>query len=517
MYRNNNDSRTDSLQERWIGIKVLFIVMSLHLMFVVSSCRDSDKNGSKENNISNENTSDVPDTLGNHSLLNAIHKANKARTGDFNIMLKHRIIRILVPYSRTLFFNDHGREYGFSAEAGRDFELFLNRKYKKKLQSIPFTIVFIPTPRDKLISGVVQGLGDIAAGNLTVTEDRKRQADFFSPMKELMVAEIVLTKKGDSITNVEQLSGKTIYVRKSSSYYTSLQLLNKKLSGKGKEPARLVIVSENLEDEDLMEMLNAGIFSYIVVDDWKAKMWVQVLPNIQLNEKAALHSGGQIGWAYRKKSPLLTAELQDFYTHYVEAHGLIPYRFKKYNELIKVLQDPTKSDKEKRFREIIKLLEKYGDQYGFDPLMLAALGFQESKLNQKLRSPVGAIGVMQLMPKTGASMKVGNITITEPNIHAGTKYMHTLMTTYFGDAHFDEFNKSVFAFASYNAGPNRIARLRKIAAERGLNPDVWLNNVEIVASEEIGSETTTYVRNIVKYYYSYKLISQLGNEQRKHR
>jgi membrane-bound lytic murein transglycosylase MltF len=105
-------------------------------------------------------------------------------------------------------------------------------------------------------------------------------------------------------------------------------------------------------------------------------------------------------------------------------------------------------------------------------------------------------------------MKVGNITVMEHNIHAGAKYMNLLMTKYFPDAHFDEFNRSLFAFAAYNAGPSRMGGFRKIAADRGLNPNVWLNNVEIVVSEKIGLETTTYVRNIMKYYYSYKLMAE---------
>ena len=272
-------------------------------------------------------------------------------------------------------------------------------------------------------------------------------------------------------------------------------------------------MSEDLEDEDLMEMLDAGIIQVIVVDDWMAKMWAQILPNIRINENASLRSG-YIGCAYRKNSPLLTAELKDFYYEYEKQLASMPYRLKKYYRQVKHLQDPTNSDNTKRYREIIQLFEKYGKQYGFDPLMLAAMGFQESGLNQNDRSSVGAIGVMQLMPETGASMKVGDIKITEPNIHAGAKYMNMLMTKYFPDAHFDEFNRALFAFAAYNAGPSRMGGFRKIAADRGLNPNVWLHNVEIVVSEKIGIETTTYVRNIVKYYCSYKLMAEREEEQR---
>ena len=147
--------------------------------------------------------------------------------------------------------------------------------------------------------------------------------------------------------------------------------------------------------------------------------------------------------------------------------------------------------------------------------MLAAQGYQESQLNQEARSHVGAIGVMQLMPATGAKMKVGDVRVTEPNIHAGTKYMDILMTKYFPDAHFSEGNRPLFAFASYNAGAGNIARMRREAAKRGLDPDKWFNNVEVVVGEKIGIETTTYVRNIYKYYVSYKLTFAAQETRRK--
>jgi membrane-bound lytic murein transglycosylase MltF len=138
--------------------------------------------------------------------------------------------------------------------------------------------------------------------------------------------------------------------------------------------------------------------------------------------------------------------------------------------------------------------------------MLAAQGYQESRLDQNAKSHVGAIGVMQIMPATGAALNVGDIRVTESNIHAGAKYMDQLITKYFPDAKFSEYNRPLFAFASYNCGPGNVAKMRKEAARRGLDPDKWFNNVEVVTSERIGIETTTYVRNIYKYYVSYKLI-----------
>jgi membrane-bound lytic murein transglycosylase MltF len=174
---------------------------------------------------------------------------------------------------------------------------------------------------------------------------------------------------------------------------------------------------------------------------------------------------------------------------------------------IKQLHDPTRSDDYKRFQQTVALFEKYGTQYHFDPLMLAAQGYQESQLNQNAKSPVGAIGVMQVMPATGAELKVGDIKVTEPNIHAGTKYMDQLMTKFFPDAKFSDRDRTLFAFASYNCGPANVAKMRKEAEKRGLDPDQWFNNVEVVTAEKIGAETTTYVRNIFKYYAAYRLTT----------
>jgi len=252
-------------------------------------------------------------------------------------------------------------------------------------------------------------------------------------------------------------------------------------------------------------MLNTGLFDVLVVDDWKAKMWAQVLPKIKMRTDLVLRANAITGWAIRKNSPKLAAEIEDFYTNWALKQGVVAYRMSQYMKRIKELKDPTTTADWKRFQETIAIFEKYGPQYGFDPLMLAAQGYQESGLNQNAKSQVGAIGVMQIMPVTGTELKVGDIHITENNIHGGAKYMDQLMTKYFPDAHFSEGNRPLFAFASYNCGPGNVAKARKEAANRGLDPDKWFNNVEVVVAEKIGTETTTYVRNIYKFYVAYRL------------
>ena len=278
----------------------------------------------------------------------------------------------------------------------------------------------------------------------------------------------------------------------------------------------IVDLPDALEDEDKLEMLSVGLLQFVVIDDWKGKIWAQVLKDVKIRDDLVLKKDVKTGWAIRKESPRLKAEIEDFMrqarkTSSVQArHNVALSRAKKF-------RNNTADADLKRFKETIALFRKYGEKYGFDPLMLAAQGYQESQLNQGAKSHVGAIGIMQIMPATGAELKVGDITVTEPNVHGGTKYMDQLMTKYFPDARFSESNRPLFAFASYNAGPGRISQMRKEAVKRGLDPDKWFNNVEIVTAEKVGIETTTYVRNIYKYYVAYSLTLATQEEQRKAR
>jgi membrane-bound lytic murein transglycosylase MltF len=445
--------------------------------------------------------------------------ANKPWTGDFDKMLERRMIRVYAPFSRSLYFSDKGRERGLAVELVRDWERYLNVKYAKQLGKRPLTIYIAPATRDKLLPYLKEGLSDVSIGNLTVTDERLKEVDFV-PGDEgrRTISEVVVTgPKSPELRSLDDLAGKRVHVRKASSYYDSLQKLNERFKREGKPEVTLTLVPDSLEDEDLMDMLNAGLIELLVVDDWKAQMWAQVMPKLKVRTDLVLRADAKTGWALRKDSPKLAAEIDDFFRNWAMKQGVAAYRMNSYMKKVKELKDPTGSAEYKKFKETLALFEKYGTKYGFDPLMLAAQGYQESQLNQNAKSGVGAIGVMQLMPATGEQMKVGDVHVTEPNIHAGAKYMDQLMTTYFGDAKFSEGNRPLFAFASYNCGPGNVAKARKEAEKRGLDPNKWFNNVEIVVAEKIGTETTTYVRNIYKYYVAYRLTLDAQAEVEKAR
>ncbi len=262
-------------------------------------------------------------------------------------------------------------------------------------------------------------------------------------------------------------------------------------------------------------MLNAGLVSYVLADDFMARFWASVFPKLQLHPEIALRTGGQYAWAIRKNSPLLKAELNAFLAKYPAGSAQRNMLLQKYLKSTKFVKNAASEEERRKFLQTIQYFKKYSDKYGMDYLLMGAQGFQESQLNQNAKSPVGAVGIMQVMPATGKELNVGDISQTEPNIHAGVKYMRFMIDKYFANEPMDPLNKALFAFAAYNAGPARIAGLRKEAAKRGFDPNKWFNNVEIIASEKIGRETVTYVANIYKYYIAYKLITEDAEERRK--
>jgi membrane-bound lytic murein transglycosylase MltF len=222
-----------------------------------------------------------------------------------------------------------------------------------------------------------------------------------------------------------------------------------------------------------------------------------------------------MAWAIRKGSPQLKAAADDFAARHAKGTAIGNQVQARYFKNAKYVKDAASEAERKKFLALIQYFKKYGDKYDVDWLLMAAQGYQESQLNQAVKSPVGAIGVMQVMPKTGNDLKVGDIKETEANIHAGVKYMRWMIDQYYGKEPMTKLDKALFAFASYNAGAGRISQLRKEAAKRGLNPNVWFHNVEYVAAEKIGAETVTYVSNIYKYYITYNLIMEARAERDK--
>ncbi len=436
----------------------------------------------------------------------------KPFTGDLDELVKRRVVRIGVTYNRTFYFVDKGVQRGIAYEYGQLVQARLNKRFKAGTSN-RIHVIFLPLPREMLPAALVDGKVDLVAAQVPVTPELKKYVDFSDPTRT-NVNQILVTGPGaPAIASIEDLPGREVFARKLGGYHQSLLALNEKFKAQGKAPMTIRESPPQLEDDDLLEMVNAGLIPAMVVDDYLAVFWKKVLPNLIVHDSIALRTGGSLAVAIRKDNPKLLAALNTFMGNYGLGTAFGDRVNRQYLVNTKYAKGATSEEARKKFQAVVDLFRKYSDRYQMDYLLMAAQGYQESELNQNARSPVGAIGIMQIMPATGRLLKVGDIRKLEPNIHAGVKYMRDVRNTYFEKEPMDDLNKALFTFASYNAGPGRIRGLRREAKKRGLNPNVWFGNVEQIASERIGRETVTYVANIFKYYVAYRLVVE-ENERR---
>jgi len=435
-------------------------------------------------------------------------KVNEKWTGDFEQMLDNRLIRVLIPYSKTFYFLDGGRQRGAAYELVKEFEKTINKRLKTR--HLKLHVLFIPTSRERLIPALAEGLGDIAVGNLTITDKRRKLIDFSDPVATGISEILVTGPKALPVKDISDLCGQKVHVRKSSSYYESIQRVNKMLSAAGKSKIKIIEANENLEDEDLLEMVNAGLISRMVIDSHKGQFWAQIFKNITLHPEIKFRENAQIAWAIQKNTPELKKVINTFVKTHKKGTLMGNILFNRYLKSTKYVKNNLADKDRKRFEDTVQFFKKYADMYDFDWLLLAALAYQESTIDQNKRSPVGAIGVMQILPTTARdkNINIPDIEKIEANIHAGTKYLRFMMNRYFNDPGIDKLNRALLTFAAYNAGPAKISKLRKEAESMNLNPNIWFKNVEIVAAKRIGRETVQYVNNIFKYYIAYRFIAE---------
>jgi membrane-bound lytic murein transglycosylase MltF len=277
----------------------------------------------------------------------------------------------------------------------------------------------------------------------------------------------------------------------------------------GKPPIIIKTISEVLEDEEVLEMVNAGLIPMTVVDNYLVDLWSNLFTDMRPYSEIRVNEGGSIAWIIRKKSPQLKQALNGFVKNHKKGSLFGNIIIDRYLKDTQWIRNATGDADMQRFNGAVKLFQKYGDKYDLDWLLIAACAYQESGIDQSKRSPAGAVGVMQILPATAAAdpINIPDVDKIESNIHAGVKYLHWIPDNYFKEASMDRPNQARFTFAAYNAGPSRIEQLRREAAKTGYDPNTWFNQVEIIAAKSIGRETDQYVRNIHKYYTAYRLLN----------
>jgi membrane-bound lytic murein transglycosylase MltF len=436
-------------------------------------------------------------------------------TGDLQGILKRRHVRVLTTFNRTNFFLAGGQQRGFEYSLLRDYEEFLNRGRGRK--DLKIHMEFIPVHRDELMPKLLSGEGDIAAAGLTITPAREKEVDFTAPYLD-GIDEVVVTRRGvRDLERIEDLSGREVRVRRSSSYHESLLELNETLRRKGLTPARVVPVDERLETEDILELVNAGVWEITVADSHIAQIWSGVHRDLVVHERLKVREGGRIAWMVRKESPKLRGSLDGFIKTRRKGTKFGNIYFNRYFKDDRWVAMPLAELQRKKLDEYVPLFRKYSSKYDIPLLFTAAVAYQESGFDQRKRSRAGAVGVMQVLPSTAAdkNIAVADIADLENNIHAGVKYLAFLRDHYFGEGKFDDAARMHFVLASYNAGPGNIRKARRKAPSWGVEADRWFKNVEVVVLRTVSQEPVQYVLNINRYYLLFEQYFRVTEEKKK--
>jgi membrane-bound lytic murein transglycosylase MltF len=442
--------------------------------------------------------------LGDDQLEALDERATKPYLGEPLKDPDNRFVYVLTVYDKTNFFiDDEGHYRGYEYDLLKGYEKSINRKKKASQRHY---LVFVPMRFEDILPALAAGRGDIAAANLTITDERQKIVDFAKPYLT-DVNEIVVTNRDEpALDSVNDLAGRSLYVLAGSSYVEHLKVLNERFVSQGLEPMDIVEADPDLEQADILELLNSGIVKLTVVDSHVANVWAPVFANIVLKPEVAVNRGGSIAWAVRKNIPAFKASVDAYVKKIREGTLIGNMTFNNYYKSHKWVRNPDDPIERAKLQKVVKYMKKYAERYGWDWIAIAAQAYQESQLDQSKVSPAGAVGIMQLLPRTAAHEPIGikDITKVENNIHAGVKYMDHVLNSYFDDPAIAPADRVDFTWAAYNAGPARIQGLRRRAAKRGYDPNRWFNNVEHMAAESIGRQTVDYVGNINKYYVAYK-------------
>jgi membrane-bound lytic murein transglycosylase MltF len=432
--------------------------------------------------------------------------------GDLDGIAKRRILRVLVAPNKLGFYFDGSEIHGAAYEYCREFERFLN--HKLHTGNLAIRLHFIPIGRDNLLPKLADGYGDLIA-TMMVTSDQPRFAvDFADPLYDDAKA-VIVSGPGEHLSRLEDLSGREVYYFSNTTSYENLRRLSDDLQHNGKPPIRLTPAAPDLQVGDLLEMVNAGLVPMTVAEDKVAQAWVKVLPDLKIHSQIVV-AASPLAWVVQPNTPQLKSVVNEFIRDHKIGTVYGNTVKDKYLSNIKWVKDAIAGEDLAHFEEMVSLFHRYGEKYDFPYLLLAAQAYQESGLNQRLRSKAGAVGVMQIKPSTAAAdpIDITGVEKIDHNIEAGAKYLRYMVTHYYAKEPMDQMTKGLFALASYNAGPDRIEKLRPVATRQGYDPNRWFNNVEFIAASEIGAETPNYVGNVYKYYLAYKMTTEQDARRR---
>ncbi len=424
---------------------------------------------------------------------------------DLPEMLQRRTIRVLTTYSPSTYFIFEGRSYGFEYSLLKDFETFINRRFRRKATQT--VLEFIPVPENLLIPCLQIGIGDMVAAGIRRPPQDIDGIDFTIPYLQNVSDVLITHRQAPAINLIEDLAGRRIHIQPAWQQSKTLRRIDARLLVTGRRPLNRTTTNGFLSSEDILELVNEGVIDLSIVESHIARLWSSVYPDIVILEFPEISAHTPIAWAVRRDNPEFKASLDRFLRGRQRGSWFGNIYYRQYFKETRWVSNPLIPTDHAKFSRYAPLFRKYGSRYGFDWMLLAAIAYQESQMKNRRRSHAGAVGLMQVMPTTAgdANVDIDNIWDPEQNVHAGSKYLALLRDVYFPAAEYSPQERIHFILAAYNAGPGKIARCRRLAVRMGNDPRKWFGHTELAARRLIGNETVRYVSNVSRYYMAYSL------------
>jgi len=430
---------------------------------------------------------------------------------DLDGIIERRYLRVLTSHGAFDYFLADGKPRGFQYEMVKAFVARLNKRHPAPRGQPPIEFDIIPVADGEMIPMLVAGRGDLVAARLTRTAGRDASVAFSRPYHT--VDEVVVQHRdGPAIEALDDLSGHSVSVRRSSSYYESLVDENARLGASGHAPIRIHTVDDALTTERILSLVSEGALERTIADSLVAEAVAAHHTELQVLSSVRLREGGRLAWAVPIGSKALLAEVDAFLPRYVEGslHGNLAV--KEYFGRLQPVQRALASGDAVSISPYDDVFKEFAARYGLDWRLLAAIAWQESRFDQRATNRSGATGVFQIKPVTAAEPYVGITDVkgaanARNNIHAGIKYLAWIKARYFDPvSEMHEKDRIRMTLAAYNAGPRNVSRARKKAAEMGLDPNRWFRNVELAMLALRKREPVRYVSQINQSYVAYLLL-----------
>ncbi|MBH3413629.1 transglycosylase SLT domain-containing protein [Pseudomonas putida] len=418
---------------------------------------------------------------------------------DLQQIRSTKVLRVLVNQSRNSSGEIKGEPVGIEYYRLRGLEHYLNARAGDGQQ---ISLKIIPRAKEQLLGALQRGEGDLAAPGELLDPALTGGVNSSAPVLD-QVPLLLVGRKGErSYTRAEQLSGRTVALTSASAAGAVIQQLNQQLALRKRAPIKIEWVDATLAVEDVLEMVQAGIYPLTMVERPIAQRWARVMPNLRLDTRVQLGQAQAMRWYVRRDATMLLAAVDRFLQGYHAPENQDAAFERIYRRQYRV-HNPLAGKDRQRLNSLRPVLQKHAEAQQIDWLNLAALAFKESALNPAARGSGGAHGLMQITPSAAQRVGVSDTGSVDGNVQASARYLALLRRKFFASPQINERERMAFVLAAYNLGPERVQAMRAEARKRGRNGNQWFFQTERIAMEQVGMGPVNFVNSVNKYFLAF--------------